>query len=166
MVFKECVNGNLLDVTKEFHRKLTIINNTLLEHSNKLNNPIPQHSERELNALRKENLELKEQNSCLNERMNKLSYIVKLAYLQDKTKRAEDEKNSLITTMRLLHNDAIINHSLNDSELRTNDKSLNTIAASDDANTVYSSVIDDNYILTPNDQSNAANQDALIIIIN
>ena len=40
MVFKECVN-----VTKEFNAKLTIINNTLLEHSIKLNNLIPQDSE-------------------------------------------------------------------------------------------------------------------------
>ena len=73
MVFKECVNGKLLDLTKEFDAKLTIINNTLLEHSNTLNNLIPQDSESELNVLRKENLDLKEENSCLNERINNLS---------------------------------------------------------------------------------------------
>ena len=57
--FKEFINGKLLALTKEFHANLSIVNKTLLEHSiNKLNNFIPQDSERELNALRKENLEL------------------------------------------------------------------------------------------------------------
>ena len=109
-VFKECVNGKLLDLTKEFNAKLTIINNRLLQHSNKLNNLIPQDLEREFNVLRKENLELKEENSGLNESINNLSYI--LADLQDKAKRADDEKNSLVTTIQLLHNNALINHSL------------------------------------------------------
>ena len=108
--FKEFINGKLLALTKEFSANLTIVNKALLEHSIKLNNFIPQDSERELNALRKENLELKKENSCLKERINNLSYV--LADLQDKAKHAE-EKNSLITTVRLLHNDAIINHPSN-----------------------------------------------------
>ena len=65
--FKEFINGKLLALTKEFNANLTIVNKTLLEHSIKLNNLIPQDSERELNALRKENLELKKENSCLKE---------------------------------------------------------------------------------------------------
>ena len=83
----------------------------MLEHSIKLNNFIPQDSERELNASRKENLELKEENSYLKERINNLSYV--LADLQDKAKHAEEEKNSLVTTIRLLHNDAKISHPSN-----------------------------------------------------
>ena len=108
--FKEFINGKLLALTKEFNANLTIVNKTLLEHSTKLNNFIPQDSERELNALRKENLDLKSENSCLKERINNLSYA--LVDLQDKAKHGE-EKNSLITTIRLLHNDAIINHPSN-----------------------------------------------------
>ena len=50
-----------------------------------------------MNALRKENLELKKENNCLKERVNSLSYILK--HLQDKEKHAEEEKNSLITTI-------------------------------------------------------------------
>ena len=94
-------------MTKEFHANLSIVNKTLLEHSIKLNDFIPQDSERDLNALRKENLELKKENSCLKERINNLSYV--LADLQDKAKHAE-EKN---TTIRLLYNDAKINHPSN-----------------------------------------------------
>ena len=108
--FKEFINAKLLALTKEFHANLSIVNKTLLEHSMKLNNFIPQDSERELNTLRKENLELKKENSCLKERINNLSYV--LANLQDKAKHAE-EKNSLVTTIRLLHNDAKINHPSN-----------------------------------------------------
>ena len=56
-------------------------------------------------------MELKKENSCLRERINNLSYV--LADLQDKAKHAEEEKNSLVTTIRLLHNDAKINHPSN-----------------------------------------------------
>ena len=85
--FKEFIKGKLLALTKEFHANLSIVNKTLLEHSIKLNNFIPQDSERELNALRKE---LKKDNSCLKERINNLSCV--LADLQDKVKYAEEEK--------------------------------------------------------------------------
>ena len=44
--FKEFMNGKLLALTKEFNANLTIVNKTLLEHSIKLNNFIPQDSER------------------------------------------------------------------------------------------------------------------------
>ena len=64
---KEFISGKLLALTKEFSANLTIVNKTLLEHSIKLNNFIPQDSERELSAFRKENLELKKENSCLKE---------------------------------------------------------------------------------------------------
>ena len=57
--FQEFINGKLLALTKEFNANLTIVNKTLLEHSIKLNNFIPQDSKRELNALRKKNLELR-----------------------------------------------------------------------------------------------------------
>ena len=101
----------LLALTKEFHANLSIVSKTLLEHSIKLNYFISQDSERELNALRKENSELKKDNSCVKERINNLSYV--LVDLQDKVKYAEEEKNGLVTTIRLLHNDAKINHPSN-----------------------------------------------------
>ena len=78
--FKEFINGKLLAFTKEFHANLSIVNKTLLEHSIKLNNFIPQDSERKLNALRKENLDA----------LRKENYV--LADLQDKAKHAEEEK--------------------------------------------------------------------------
>ena len=56
-------------------------------------------------------MEQKKENNCLKERLNSLPYI--LTDLQDKAKHAEKEKNSSIMTIRLLHNDAIINHPSN-----------------------------------------------------
>jgi hypothetical protein len=50
--------------------------------------------------LKSENLCLKTENKDLTGRTNNLSYI--LADLQGKTKNAEEERNSLITAMRLL----------------------------------------------------------------
>ena len=54
----------------------------------------------ENNMLRNENLRLKNENNDLIERTNNLSSI--LADLQGKTKNAEQERDSMITAMRLL----------------------------------------------------------------
>jgi regulator of replication initiation timing len=54
----------------------------------------------ENSKLKSENLCLKTENKDLTERTNNLSYI--LADLQGKTKNAEEERDSLITAMRLL----------------------------------------------------------------
>ena len=54
----------------------------------------------ENNTLKNENLRLKNENNDLSERINNLTYI--LADLQGKTKNAEEERDSVITAMRLL----------------------------------------------------------------
>ena len=53
--------------------------------------------------LANENSDLKHENEKLKERIENLSYI--LADLNGKAKNAEDEKNSLITAMRILFDD-------------------------------------------------------------
>ena len=60
-----------------------------------------------LSALKKENHELKVENSALEERINNVSYI--LDDLQGKVKHAEEEKASLITVIRLLNNKQVPN---------------------------------------------------------
>ena len=57
-------------------------------------------------------MELKKENGSLTERINNLSYI--LADLQDKAKNAQEEKASLITSIRLLYKDVQVNHPLKD----------------------------------------------------
>ncbi|CAB4001381.1 Hypothetical predicted protein, partial [Paramuricea clavata] len=79
---------------------MSTVNNILWEHSNELkqiNNP---HPDSELTALKRENLELKNQNKDLTNRLRK-------------TKVTEDEKASLITSVRLLCNDLGINQPSN-----------------------------------------------------
>ena len=74
--------------------------------------------EKEVANLRKENAELKKENQALLERVNNLAYI--LADLQNQVKVTQEEMASLITTIRLLHND--ITTRTNNSDL-TDDKS-------------------------------------------
>ena len=112
---KEFVNCKLLVITKEFNGSFEIVNNKLQEYSNELKKFITQDSESKLQALRKENLELKKENGSLTERINNLSYI--LADLQDKVKNAQEEKASLITSIRLLYKDVEVNHPLKDNDL-------------------------------------------------
>ena len=90
---------------------MSTVNNILWEHSNELkqiNNPYP---DSELTALKRENLELKNQNKDLTDRISNWNNIV--ADLQGKAKVAEDEKASLITSVRLLCNDLGINQPSN-----------------------------------------------------
>ena len=61
------------------------------------------HLRRDNVKLANENSDLKHENEKIKEREENLSYI--LADLNGKAKNAEDEKNSLITTMHLLFED-------------------------------------------------------------
>ena len=92
---------------KEVHANTAAVNEILIERTKGLNEGKLKELENELACSRKENHKLLNENSNLKsanenltERANNLSYI--LADLQGKTKNAEDERDSLITAMRLL----------------------------------------------------------------
>ncbi len=95
----DCALGNPCISLAEATSKLII---------KQINNP---HPDSELTALKRENLELKNQNKDLTDRISNLNNI--LADLQGKAKVAEDEKASLITSVRLLCNDLGINQPSN-----------------------------------------------------
>ena len=84
------------------------VNTAALENMKKKSNPLLiQESKNEVDGLKEkiyklmdENKHLKSENNDLTERINNLSYI--LADLQQKTKNAEQERDSLIIAMRLL----------------------------------------------------------------
>ena len=79
------------------------INRSLLKHSKKLKELQSPNADSELCRLKLENSDLRKENDRLTERKNNLSFI--LADLQNKAKCAEEEKASLITTIRLLYKD-------------------------------------------------------------
>ena len=106
--------NRLQALSKEFAANMSTVNNILWEHSNELkqiNNLHPDSELTALVALKRENLELKNQNKDLTDRISNLNYI--LADFQGKAKAAEDEKASLITSVRLLCNDLGINQPSN-----------------------------------------------------
>ena len=83
------------------------MNKILDEHTRGINQAKLQELENELARVRKENhklssenMKLKSENGELMEKTNNLSYI--LADLQGKAKVAEEERDSVITAMRLL----------------------------------------------------------------
>ena len=79
------------------------INRSLLKHSEKLKELQSPNADSELCGLKLENSDLRKENDRLTEQKNNLSFI--LADLQNKAKCAEEEKASLITTIRLLYKD-------------------------------------------------------------
>ena len=103
--------NRLQALSKEFAANMSTVNNILWEHSNELKQINNLHPDSELTALKRENLELKNQNKDLTDRISNLNYI--LADLQGKAKAAEDDKASLITSVRLLCNDLGINQPSN-----------------------------------------------------
>ena len=87
-----------------------------------LENELVRIVRKENHELSSENMKLKSENGELMEKTNNLSYI--LADLQGKTKVAEEERDSVITAMRLLvaesnlivkdnTDDELLNHNLN-----------------------------------------------------
>lgn len=103
----ETLNSHLEAIVKEVHANTAAVNEISIERTKGLNEGKLKELENELACSRKENHKLSNENSNLKsvnenltERANNLSYI--LADLQGKTKNAEDERDSLITAMRLL----------------------------------------------------------------
>ena len=97
------LNGQMQALKEEFTDNLITINRSLLEHSEQLKELQSPNADSELRRLKLENSDLRKENDQLTERINNLSYI--LADLQDKAKCAEEEKASLVTTIRLLYKD-------------------------------------------------------------
>ena len=105
----ETLSSQLEAISKDVNANATAIK-LFTEHANAHNTEMD-NLKMENHKLLNENIDLKSENNDLNERVNNLSYT--LADLQGKAKIAEDEKDSLITAMRLLiedsnHND--LNH--------------------------------------------------------
>ena len=75
----------------------------LLVHSKELRELKHLDSDTELSWLKKKNARLKNENEKISERVNNLSFV--LADLQDKAARANEEKASLMTSIRLLFKD-------------------------------------------------------------
>jgi outer membrane murein-binding lipoprotein Lpp len=105
----ETLSSQLEAISKDVNANATAIK-LFTEHANAHNTEMD-NLKMENHKLLNENIDLKSENNDLKERVNNLSYT--LADLQGKAKIAEDEKDSLITAMRLLiedsnHND--LNH--------------------------------------------------------
>ena len=96
----EALNTQLQTLKEEFSSKMSSVTDILLVHSKELRELKHLDSDTELSWLRKENARLKNENEKITERVNNLSFV--LADLQDKAARANEEKNSLITSIRLL----------------------------------------------------------------
>lgn len=109
--YMQSLENRLQAISEESAADMSTVRNTLLKHSNELKQIKNHDPASELITLRRENLELKNENKNLIDRLNNLSYI--LADLQGKAKAAEDEKASLITSIRLLCNDLGINQPSN-----------------------------------------------------
>ena len=102
----EILNNRLQNLTEELNSKMAAVNHTLSDHSKDLSELKNLNSELELSRLRKENAELKNENAMLKneneqitERVNNFNLV--LADLQNKASSAEEEKASLITSIRL-----------------------------------------------------------------
>lgn len=104
----EMLNGKLEELFKEVHANtaaVKLITDNTNNYANKQEKEIDLSNLKRQNLrLLDENIDLRRENDNLKERVNNLSYI--LADMQGKTKNAEDEKNSLITAMRLLFEDS------------------------------------------------------------
>ena len=125
----ESLNSHLEAIAKEVHANKTAVNKILDEHTKGINQAKLQELENELARVRKENhklssenMKLKSEKEELMEKTNNLSYI--LADLQGKAKVAEEERDSVITAMRLLvaesnlivkdnTDNELLNHNLN-----------------------------------------------------
>ena len=125
----EFLNSHLEAIAKEVHANKTAVNKILDEYTRGIKQAKLQELENELARVRKENhklssenMKLKSENGELMEKTNNLSYI--LADLQGKAKVAEEERDSVITAMRLLvaesniivkdnTDNELLNHNLN-----------------------------------------------------
>ena len=106
----ETLSNQLEALSKDVNANMAAIK-SFTEHANAYNTEIDNLKIKNL-KLTNENSDLKNENDSLKERVNNLSYI--LADLQGKVKNANEEKDSLITAMKLLVED------LNNKGNRTN----------------------------------------------
>ena len=97
------LTGQMQALKEEITDHLIAVNRSLLEHSEQLKELQSPNADNELCRLKLENCDLRNENDRLTERINNLSFT--LADLQDKEKCAEEDKASLITTIRLLYKD-------------------------------------------------------------
>ena len=97
----ETLSNQLEALSKDVNANMAAIK-SFTEHANAYNTEIDNLKIQNL-KLTNENSDLKNENDSLKERVNNLSYI--LADLQGKAKNANEEKDSLITAMKLLVED-------------------------------------------------------------
>ncbi|CAB3983169.1 Hypothetical predicted protein [Paramuricea clavata] len=96
---------------------MSSVTDILLVHSKELRELKNLDSDTELSWLRKENARLKDENEKITERVNNLSFV--LADLQDKAARANEEKASLMTSIRLFFKDLESTQPINVNHLET-----------------------------------------------
>ncbi len=97
--------------------KMSSVTDILLVHSKELRELKNLDTDTELSWLRKGNARLKDENEKITERVNNLSFV--LADLQDKAARANEEKASLVTSIRLLFKDLESTQPINVNHLET-----------------------------------------------
>ena len=113
----ETLNNKLQTLEEGISSKMSSVTDILLVHSKELRELKNLDSDTELSWLRKENARLKDENEKITERVNNLSFV--LADLQDKAARANEEKDSLMTSIRLLFKDLESTQPINVNHLET-----------------------------------------------
>ena len=112
---------------------MSSVTDILLVHSKELRELKHLDSDAELSWLRKENARLKNENEKITERVNNLSFV--LADLQDKAARANKEKASLMTSIRLLFKDLESTQPINVNRPEiVHDQQLGTFSDANDTN--------------------------------
>ena len=130
----EALNNKLQTLKEEISSKMSSVTDILLVHSKELRELKHLDSDTELSWLRKENARLKNENEKITERVNNLSYV--LADLQDKAARANEEKASLMTSIRLLFKDLESTQPVNVNHPATvHDQQHGTFSDANDTNT-------------------------------
>ena len=98
------IQSKLYSLKCKFEKHQIEYANAIKKLENKYDNGSTSIDKPQLDNLARENQLLKDKNKSLNERLNNLGFI--LADLNSKVKLIEEEKASLITTIRLLQQDA------------------------------------------------------------
>lgn len=100
----DVIQNQLYSLKCEFEKHRTEYSKVINDLVNKHDNSSTSINKPQFDKLYRENQLLKDENKALNERLDNLGFI--LADLNSKVKHAEEEKASLITTIRLLQQDA------------------------------------------------------------
>lgn len=108
IMFNE-LKGQFYQLRDEFDDHRSVINNLIqssssqIGHESKARDLSNDLTSQCFNSLQQENLKLKKENEILRDRLNTVSYVV--SDLNTKIKDGENEKSSLITVIKLLHED-------------------------------------------------------------